>query len=194
MTYNKEEFQNLINDILHKAGYDVKINLLLLIDQEAKKWWNKSYTRDFTDITENTTYGVKYEGDIMLQYDFKTGKIDNLLKMFITCFASKHRTVFVDDNGKVVYETNKKEVLKTIVEKNQNRVSKGLFYTTLYGIGFWAIFCMKEDVETAKELAEYLKSKSVDYRNEWSDAGWVYRFVIGKDVEVHNNLLKEFKK
>ena len=42
-------------------------------------------------------------------------------------------------------------------------------------------------------LADYLKENNVQYRNEWSDAGWVYRFVIGNKVEVHNELLTKFK-
>ena len=29
MKYNKEEFENLINDILHKAGYEIDIEIWL---------------------------------------------------------------------------------------------------------------------------------------------------------------------
>lgn len=193
MKYNKEEFEELINDILHKAGYDVVIHLLLLIDQTATKWWEKKYTKEFEDITENTKYGIFYSNSSYVEFDFKTGKIDNLLKSFITQFSTKYRYLQEDKNGHWNYVTDKEKVQKTIIEKNQDRVSKGLFYTTLYGIGFWAIFCSKQDVEVAKMLADYLKSKGVIYSNEWSDAGWVYRFVIGKEIELHNLLLKEFK-
>jgi hypothetical protein len=68
-----------------------------------------------------------------------------------------------------------------------------LFYTTLYGIWFWALFSSKQDVKVAKELHEYLKGKSIQFKNEWSDAGWVYRFVINSGVEIHNQLLLNFK-
>jgi hypothetical protein len=87
----------------------------------------------------------------------------------------------------------KKEVFAKIVNANQDRVYKGLFYTTLYGIGFWAIFSTKKDVETAGSLANYLKSNNIEYKNEWSDAGWVYRFKTGKDVLTNNNLLENFQ-
>ena len=77
--------------------------------------------------------------------------------------------------------------------KNSNRVSKYFFYTTLYGIGYFCIFMSKDTFDkTNKNLADYLKSKNIEFKNEFSDAGWVYRFVINKDVEIHNTLLDEF--
>lgn len=193
MKYNKEEFENLINDILHKAGYDVVIHLLLLKDQTTTKWWEKKYINEFEDIEENTKYGVRYQNSSYVEFDFKTGKIDNLLKTFITQFSTKYKYLQQDNDGHWNYVTDKVTVQKTIIEKNQDRVSKSLFYTTLYGIGFWAIFSTKKDVEVAKMLADYLKENSIQYRNEWSDAGWVFRFVIGNKIEIHNELLTKFK-
>lgn len=193
MTYNKEEFENLINDILHKAGYEIDIEIWLLIDQNAKKWYDKKYKKEFEFIEENTIYGIKYRGEYGVMYSFKSGKIDNLLKAFITTFSNKHKILVQLENGTYDYKVQKEKVQKTIIENNQDRVSKGLFYTTLYGIGFWAIFCSKQDIEVAKMLADYLKENSIQYHNEWSDAGWVYRFVIGNKVEVHNELLTKFK-
>lgn len=193
MKYNKKEFENLINDILHKAGYEVEIEFWLLKDQNAKKWWEKKYINDFESIEENTIYGIKYKGEYGIMYSFKTGKIDNLLKAFITTFSNKHKILVQIDDGNFEYKVQKEKVIKNIVEKNQDRVSKGLFYSTLYGIGFWAIFCSKEDMQVAKQLHDFLNSIGIKFRNEWSDAGWVYRFVIGKPVEVHNELLTKFK-
>ena len=89
-------------------------------------------------------------------------------------------------------EKTKEEILSEIILKNQGRVHKGLFYTTLYGIGFWSIFCSKADLMVAKNLHEYLKVKNIKYSNEFSDAGWVYRFKIGQTIDIHNKLLCEF--
>ena len=47
--------------------------------------------------------------------------------------------------------------------------------------------------DVRKKLGGYLKSKNIDFRNEFSDARWVYRFVINKDVCVHNKLLRELE-
>ena len=42
------------------------------------------------------------------------------------------------------------------------------------------------------KLAKYLESEGIKYYNEYSDAGWAYRFVINKDVNLHNDLLENF--
>lgn len=194
MKYSKIEFESLINGILLKAGFeDVEISLVLLIDQNAKKWYDKKYTKEFIYIEENTKYGVKYKNQFGVVFGFKSGKIDNLLKSFITNFANKHKHLVKDENGNIDYKVDKTKTMKDIMEKNQNRISKGLFYTTIYGIGFWSIFCTKHDAETTKVLADYLKKQGVKYRNEWSNAAWVYRFIINKSIETHNNLLDNFK-
>jgi hypothetical protein len=191
MKYSKKDFEKLVNEILVNSGFNVSITFHLIKNQEAKKWYEIEYTSDFENIEENTRYGISF-GDRVIEYDFKTGKIDSLLKSFLNSFANKYRyTEWVD--GSVEMKADKKRTLEKIISSNQNRVYRGLFYTTLYGIGFWALFSSKQDVKVAKELHEYLKGKSIQFKNEWSDAGWVYRFVINSGVEIHNQLLLNFK-
>ena len=125
----KIDFEKLINEILKEYGFEYEIRLGLLIDQNAKKWYDKKYRFDFDEITENTKYCVYY--DNMVEFDIKVGKIDNLLKSFLTQFSSKVQIY----KGDGVW-FSKKEIFNGIVEKNTNRVYSGLFYTTLYGIGF----------------------------------------------------------
>ena len=55
----------------------------------------------------------------------------------------------------------------------------------------FAFFTKDIAIATAK-LAKYLKENNISYSNEYSDAGWAYRFVISKKVEEHNELLKNF--
>jgi hypothetical protein len=185
---NKANFQNLINDILVGSGYE-SIEICLLENQQAKKWYDKKYTRNFDKITENTVYGISI--DNMIEYDFKSGKIENLLKSFLVKYASR-KTEYRIIDGCFKTVSIKNEVMQNIIQKNQNRVLSGMFYTTLYGIGFWCIFSSKNDMVIAKNLHSFLNDKNIPYENEFSDAGWVYRFVINKDVEMHNDLLKEF--
>ena len=189
-TYNKVEFQRLINVLLDNAGYKEDITFWLLKDQSAKKWYEKSYTSDFVNIEEDTIYGIYY--DSMIQFEIKVGKIENLLKTFITQFSRKYKYL-VENDGIWEYKQDKVCIQKKIIEHNQDRVDKGLFYTTLYGIGFWAILSSKKDKDIAKDLAIYLQNKNINYSNEFSDAGWVYRFKINKSIEQHNDLLNNFK-
>ena len=50
----------------------------------------------------------------------------------------------------------------------------------------------KTQKETNFLLKNYLDSLKISFKNEFSEAGWVYRFVINKDVKIHNNLLNNF--
>ena len=150
-------------------------------------------------MTENDTietesiYGVSI--DDCIYYDFKTGKrYDNILKTFVTQYINKYavrESIWDAENG-CFGHPDKKEVIKKL--KNSDRVSKYYFYTTLYGIGYFCYFMsQKAHQETKKILSDYLNSKKINFDNEFSEAGWVYRFVINKDVTVHNELLDNFK-
>ncbi len=189
LTYNKIEFESLVSDILHVSGYEEIVKLWLLENQSAKKSYEKKYI-PFIDIEEDTIYGVSLNGNI--EFDIKVGKIESLLKTFITQFSSKYKSIVL--SGGEFKDETKEDIRKNIISKNQNRVSDGLFYTTLYGIGFWAIFCRKADYKDLSGLSEYLKSKGVTFRNEWSEACWSFRFVICGSIELHNELLTNFTK
>lgn len=188
-TYNKIKFETLINEILSASGITHTVTFRLIEDQNSKCYYKNNI--GFTDFIENTKYAVIYDG--YNQFTLKVGKIENLLKTFITQYCSRLTAYRQDEQGYWGTVLIKKEVFAKIVNANQDRVYKGLFYTTLYGIGFWAIFSTKKDVETAGSLANYLKSNNIEYKNEWSDAGWVYRFKTGKDVLTNNNLLENFQ-
>lgn len=52
-------------------------------------------------------------------------------------------------------------------------------YPASYGVGVASLFSREDDINT---VANKLKSLGLKFRNELSDAGWVYRFVISKDT------------
>lgn len=189
-TYCNREFTILINEILNNADYDINVKLMKLKNQDAKKWYDKEYSRNTEIIEENTIYGVYIDDSI--EFEFKTGKIDNLLKSFLTNFARKYTTYEFSEDG-FARKVNNKIILNKIITKNRDRVYKQLFYTTLYGIGFWAIFAFTKDLPDVKKLKDYLNENDIKFTNEFSDARWVYRFKINKDVAIHNQLLENFK-
>lgn len=57
----------------------------------------------------------------------------------------------------------------------------GMIYPTSYGIGVETLWNMKGNIS---KVETKLKELGLKYRNEYSNAGWVYRFVISKDA--HN--------
>jgi hypothetical protein len=70
-----------------------------------------------------------------------------------------------------------KKVSKLLEE---NKIKNFWIYPTTYGIGVWSFYNYhaKENAESVRKI---LESLNVEFRNEWSDALWVYRFVISKN-------------
>jgi len=61
---------------------------------------------------------------------------------------------------------------------------KGLvMYPASYGIGFFILFGEKTIHESAKLLEVVLDKAGIEYKTEFSDARWVYRFKISKSKE-----------
>lgn len=181
-----QQFENIINNII-KSVFNIDISILELENQSAKKWYDKKYKYVET-LKENTIYGVYIKSDYngMIEFDFKVGKIENVIKKFITTFSSKYKTTqFI--NGELV-NLSKIQIYDKLKNYNKDRVFKEMFYTTLYGIGVFVLFG-NPNIEA---MTTYLKNNKVEYKTEYSEAGWVYRFVINKDISYHNELLSNF--
>jgi len=168
------------------------VNIEIYLQTVPGKWYESKYELFNGKIQTNTIYGIMVDGNTSIDYDFKSGKKeDNILKTFVTQYINKyecHQLVIKDG---AFQKQNKKEVIAKL--KNSDRVCKSFFYTTLYGIGYLCLFMSLNSMKTLnKGLSEYLKSKKIGYSNEFSDAGWVYRFVINQDVKIHNQLLTDF--
>lgn len=73
---------------------------------------------------------------------------------------------------------------KILIENNLNEDLS--VYPTTYGIGVWVFYNSNFD-KYQQLITEILKNKGVDFKNEFSDKEWVFRFKISKK---HNNLLK----
>lgn len=181
-----KEFETLVSDIVSE-----KITLFLLTNQEAKKWYEQKFERA-TLLQTDTIYGVLRDSGT-IDFMFKTGKNeDTLLKTFITQYTTKVKQYDLID-GEVV-ELKKQQKLEKLIKANQDRVHKGLFYTTLYGIGLWDFFnsTMTHNL-LHKEMDSFLNSNGIKYQNEYSDAMWVWRYKFNMPIEKTNKLLNKFK-
>ncbi len=158
---------------------------------ETKKWYD-TQLHNFDILEPNTDYTVMF--DNTQQYTFKTGKNeDTFLKSFVNQYITK-ASVF---NGGMIYLT--KEQKRDFITSNinaegiANRIYKYVYYTTLYGIGMFCFFMNEKTFTELKDkMDSYLKDNSINYKNEYSEARWVYRWCIKSDISVHNTLLKNF--
>jgi hypothetical protein len=178
------QFENLAKEV-------TKLNIQIFEPENSKDLRWSSYFKYNGILKPSTVYGIKIGENI--DYNFKTTKkVETFFKSFINQHINKYEMKqgeYKLINGQVEFIKPKKEAI--IKNYTSDRVSKYHYYTTLYGIGMFAFFT-KDIVNATIELAKYLKSKGINYTNEYSDAGWAYRFVIGDKVEAHNKLLENF--
>ena len=64
-------------------------------------------------------------------------------------------------------------------------------YPTTYGIGLWAFYNWNFQ-EQASEIENILNTNKIEYKTEYSDARWVFRYKISKK-EVNRMLLENLK-
>jgi len=155
-------------------------------------------------------------------FDFKVPKNEeNIIKSFINTFSKKYfepDTAKYDKiYGGVQYYWNDKtdeqkeaayyhhrtnmlspEKLKEQVKQNlsnpqiEDILWKYGFYHTNYGIGIFVLYSTEYELNAIMKMKRYLESKNIPFRNEMSEANWVYRFVINIEKESHKELLREF--
>lgn len=66
------------------------------------------------------------------------------------------------------------------------------FYTTEYGIGIFCFWQTEAVVNAVNAMKGYLQAKAIPYKNEFSDARWVFRFKLNLSKELHNQILNSF--
>jgi hypothetical protein len=69
------------------------------------------------------------------------------------------------------------ETMKTVVGNNSGIA----VYAASYGVGMFRLFGIDKDRLT--KIRSFFESNSIEYRNEYSDANYVYRFVISKSKD-----------
>jgi hypothetical protein len=174
-----------------------KTNVQVCLQTKGGKWFECVYRNMKPDeeMETETVYGITLDGGTSIDFDFKsTKRFDNLLKSYVNQYISKYavkQAQSLDDNGQLVYP-KKAEVLNKL--KNTDRVNKYYFYTTIYGIGWLCLFnSSKNFKEVNDSLAIQLNEYGIKFKNEFSEAKWVYRFVINQGVEKHNEILNKLK-
>jgi hypothetical protein len=179
-------FEKLVSEI---TGENIS---LWLSDTPNEKY--RSYKKFTGIIQPETKYGIifNYSKTSFIEFDFKTTKNpETFIKSFINNYVA--RKVKTNNDYGFFEKTTKEKEFERLAKNCNERVTHAGFYTTLYGIGCFALFYSQKTLEKLTQpLRYYLDSKNISYTNEYSEAGWVYRFVINKDVKIHNDLLTNF--
>ena len=177
--------------------WDLFENSIEIFEQtNAGKWYEKKYQKTDT-ILPQKVYGIKVENGGYIEFDFVSPKNEeSILKSFLNQYISKYQSKLpMIEDGKIL-DLSPKEKKQKILEKikNSDRVENWVFYTTLYGIGTFCFFMSPQTLKQVHiKMASFLNQNNIEFKNEFSDAGWVYRFLINKPIDVHNQLLSNFK-
>jgi hypothetical protein len=183
-----------INELNYRLSsiFSDRIELFELVNQDAKKWYERSYKHyPENEFKENFIYGVKIDG--IIQFTFAVKNFDNLMKSFYTNFINKYlaiQSIFVD--GKI--EKRGVQRSKELFQSNMmtERLEKFLTYSTNYGIGVWIFFILKTDFAKIKQRVEkVLEKNAISFTNEYSDAGWVYRYKFSGNYLDHNLIIEQ---
>ena len=115
---------------------------------------------------------------------------DNINEVEAFAFCNPYKTVKLPKQKLITldYVINKvseqKEFINLAIKFRTVLDSGYNCYPTSYGFGVWTLFSKVGDVTKIENL---LRSADIEYRCEYSDAFWVYRFILSKSKE---NLIK----
>ena len=172
---------------------------------------------------EYTIYRITPLRKIKVSFTFKTPKNEEkLIKSFVNTFCNKYKEPNPENYNKTYggdilrwndktdlekefayYNHSSNMFSKTCLMDNirKNMLNPGIehtlcrygFYHTLYGIGLFILFGGEYEINAINRMSKYLSEKNIPFKNQTSEAGWVYRFCINIDKDIHKGLLISFK-
>ena len=189
-----QEFETILNDLLiglpFFGGDITKICLFQDYDQDLKtKLINE--TKSIFDF-EKIIVRIRV-GDDFNDFSFIIPKnSENLFKSLINsilAFLKKQEDYFKKLG---IESTYKDDFFKAFKIKNSNYFNNYLVYATTYGLGYYCLLLSQNQFNNInKQLETFLKENNINnYKNEFSDACWVYRFKFKGSKENNIDLLK----
>lgn len=195
------------------------INLIQAITK--REFLIDSESTDIAPESEYFIYKVLPVSKRRIGFYFKTPKNEeSLIKSFINQFCKKYREpnpLNYDGSyyGSTSWENMTEEkrefcyyhhssnmfsgnrLLEQIKENLNDSSIEGTlckygFYETNYGIGIFVLFSGKYELNAIEKMANYLRSKNIPFSNEFSNARWVFRFVLNINKDIHKEILKSF--
>lgn len=190
---------------MREDTYKKRIDYILSFKEGQSLYWHEHYINAQTSIEEIQEYAREYV-DKHLFMDTADEHFD--YHESHRWYDAQTLYIFYDGKTIVKKENQKSKEITAdyvlrLVEKNE-RAYAGYYgqfalnmqkllqeaglaqtysiYPTTYGIGVWVLynFSMRED---CKQVTNILDSKGVVYENEYSEAGWVYRYKVSKKAE-----------
>jgi hypothetical protein len=139
------------------------------------------------------TFCNKYKEPDPANYD---GKYANDPKDKWEFFTDEQKeNCYFHHSSNMFYKTDLMEQVKENLGKSEieDVLCQYGFYHTLYGIGIFILLGGQYELNAIDRMKKYLSEKNIPFKNQLSDAHWVFRFVININKDVHKSLLTNFK-
>lgn len=164
--YQDREYNNVTKDwdIVNERTEEWNEKALEYTD----KWMN-SNSMSYTGRWYNSDELYIKVGDIIIKRS--VGKSQLITEEYVTKVVEREKKAYTGAYGEFSLNIN-----KMFREKFGNI---GSIYPTTYGIGVWVFYNWRSQ-ECIEKVQTILNDMGVEYRNEFSDAKFVYRFVISK--------------
>jgi len=140
-------------------------------EAECTKWADQHAAKRANNWYDSEYLYIAYEGRLIRR------KIATKSKQITTEYVLNQ----VEKDRKAYQGKYGKFAVKMQALLHANKIGRSMYiYPTTYGIGVWAIynFALKECISLVDDI---LNEKGIQFRNEYSDAEWVYRYVISKE-------------
>lgn len=138
----------------------------------------REYAEQHADIRGKYGYGSRDCTTLYITYNGHTfARNENVKSKKIT---SDYVFKLVEKNEKTYSGVYGKFALSMQKILEANGYKHDFFiYPTTYGIGVWVFYNFRAD-EHRKRVENIMKSKGIEYYNEYSEAGYVFRFKVSK--------------
>ena len=141
-------------------------------EKEIKKFCDRIIDRHCAPYEYNRLY-IEYDGKLIIKKENVKSK--EITIEMIDKLIAKNEKAYSGYYGE--FAKNMQRLL------NENGLTdKFSVYPTTYGIGIWVIFnsFAKEEIN---KVTKILNDRGIEYYNEYSEAGWVYRYKVSKKAE-----------
>jgi len=185
----KKEYEQHYRYAYNYQTWDDNGNAVWHHENERPDWKSNMETYIEKSLTSTSLYyGLWYDseevyikvGDILCKR--KVGKSFLVTEEYVQKVIEREQKAYSGKYGEFAID-----IQRMFAEKFSNGNVLGYIYPTTYGIGVWVFFNWKKD-ECIAKVREVLDGMNVGYSNEFSEAGYVYRFRVSKKSENRKRL------
>ena len=155
-----------------KGTANVLYNSFAELEAHAQKQADMWNARHCSPYEYNVLY-IEYGGKLIMKKENVKSK--EITVEYVDKLVAKNEKAYAGYYG--AFALNMQKLLK------QNGLdNKFSVYPTTYGIGIWVIYNWNADKDISRVTA-LLDTRAVEYYNEYSEHGWVYRFKVSKRAD-----------